>query len=401
MARTLMWTGAVGSIYSDRNNWDNVAENQNPAASAPGSTDTAVISTNGSVAGTGIASFLNFFQAPVISGTLSADSINVNNALIIASAGSLSGANISTSPGSSMLVLAGGSVAIPAMRSDGASGYTTFQGDLTVDGGQFASDSQLNFGTQPGGTATALVEAGGTLSAWSMFVCQAPGVQAGLSLTGAGTVANVLGSGGGGGYLVIGGGYPSGVGSNGTLTVTNGARLNTTSADLGDAGGTGTASVSAAGFWATQQLTLGGGIHPGPGALTVAAATVSVSGSLHIGAGAGTGTGLLTILAGGTVTGTAASGAGGLALGTYNGTAGGTLVVDGTGARLTVADFSGGNGANGVTIADAGEVDAGNVVFGSGDFRLESGGVFRAAGYFDFASTPTSPQRSPSVLVRC
>jgi T5SS/PEP-CTERM-associated repeat protein len=89
MARTLVWTGADGSNYSDPNNWNDTTDGLNPAVAAPGSLDTVTIDTSDTISGSGTALDLIFgpepsFQGPDLTSTISVvDSLLVEGVITV------------------------------------------------------------------------------------------------------------------------------------------------------------------------------------------------------------------------------------------------------------------------------------------------------------------------------
>jgi fibronectin-binding autotransporter adhesin len=146
--RELDWTGADGQAFGDANNWNDITDAQNPAATPPGESDLASLTNAGAVTGNAAVYQLEFGGTDTATGTLTAHNSLTMNAGSLVVTGSLSAASETLSGTVSALsggrvttsgavqLLPGGALAVDsgsAMEVGTAGDATT--GSLIVDTG--------------------------------------------------------------------------------------------------------------------------------------------------------------------------------------------------------------------------------------------------------------------------
>jgi T5SS/PEP-CTERM-associated repeat protein len=347
------WTGSAGDgNYTNKNNWDDYTDSENPATSPPTSNDFVIFSL--SSGGT-----VNFDG-----GAAETLDVSGNGTWIFSGALTISGEADSPYTPYAFEIAASVTFSAVSLTAQGSGGI---DGALTVQGGSTVATQDDGIGETPGATGSLTLT--GTGTTWH--------VESDLADNQNGYIT---------GYLTIGNGAETGThaGGSGTLTVTAGAALLVDiGASIGTAtGSTGTATVSDGGTWTVSGadgLTVGAS---GTGALTVNGGTVVADGGLTVGQNDG-GVGSLTIVGGGTVTNDGTYtfiGGGAGSFGTMS-VAGSAAVLNGTAALVIGNSGSGSAEIASDGVVDAGSLSVGQLAGGSGTLVVESGGAVDSTGF--------------------
>jgi T5SS/PEP-CTERM-associated repeat protein len=396
MANTFSWNTSNG-VWSVASNWTDLTSGTSGPPTTADEADFA--GTGGTVTGSGNAAELSVFGSGAW--TLTAGSIALADILTVG--GNLVVDDTLTTPflnqtsGSSNLdVPSGGHLTVTGTLTSAANGFlngVNIANTATVDGGVFDSTGgEINIGTANQG-AVVVVQNGGTVDAWATVLGSTPGQPASVLLSGAGATWSDLGgvvpgSSNTGGYFIVGGGYPNGVGTNATLTVTGGALLTDAGAGLiaTQSGGTGVVNVSAGGIW-----HIGGGLSVGSGGtgtLTVSTAGTVLAAGPFNSVGNSTSQGTVTVTDAGSLLSFGGS------VSDTNGTIsvlnGGAVVTSGTivnsGTTHAATDSIGGNtGANGLVLVDAAHWTSGGALTvgagsGAGTLTVRNAGTLSTLG---------------------
>jgi T5SS/PEP-CTERM-associated repeat protein len=348
LVRTLVWTGAQGSSFSTAANWDDTTDARNPAQTAPGVADTAqFLSNGGTITGTGTAAALQFGGSVLW------------NVASGASLSALSGVTVGQS-GTGALLVSGGASIDGLGASDVISGAAGGAASVTVEGtgSAWKSAGELTVGALGGGSLTiggaAGVGAVATASAPAMVLGAGAGGNGVLSVTGAGSLATLVG------------GLDVGQAGTGALTVESQGTVITGGSTLAPAQGVDIAQASG-----------------GAGSITVfgTGALLSNTGGFVVG---DAGVGGLAIDGGGSVVTTPGTvpGLAGLLIANTEGASGSSVNVSGGGSRLNVSGLLdigvGGSGAlliSGGATVTALSLDAGNSAAAVGQIGLSGTGT--------------------------
>jgi T5SS/PEP-CTERM-associated repeat protein len=303
LARTLVWTGAVGTSFTTAANWNDITSDLNPALSGPGETDTAEFLTGGgTIDGTGTAAALEF-------GGLAQWTLGASSALTAAgTAGVTVGAG-----GADFLSLSSGATIISQGATDTISGASEQAAGVTVGGIEATWKSAGELVVGGAGLGSLAIQAAGTVTAGGLAIANT------VSADGSSVNLSEAGS-----NLRVSGLLDVGVDGFGALSISDGALVTAGTLDAGNVAsavanisvsdadftvsgsatvaddGTGVMSVLSGATFAAASLTIGSQ-GDSSGALVVSGdgSVVTVSGDLNVGTAAGTGD--LTIGPGATV----------------------------------------------------------------------------------------------------
>jgi fibronectin-binding autotransporter adhesin len=317
------WTNAAGGSFQDQNNWNPVA--------VPTASDPLVFS----LAGPYTVTFAD-------NGAGASDTISAGNVSYSLSGFTLSIGGMTQVSAAASLTLSGGTLSTGSLDVSNASGFTFSSGTIVINGGQLApklvsvdfysatntpTPSANSFAISSSSNATtsalSLINGGSFSSAASRLLVGNSGNRGLLNIDASSATLTV-------GEVVVGiGRTPAtgGAAGEGTLSLTNSARLTAPTLYLGRNGGRGTATVDNSTISLSSTLSVGIGTFSGT-------SNVAAEGSLTIGSGGRVSAGTVNI---------ASSGAKGYVHvngGTFNAT--GTLTVGQNAGSTGTVDLSSG-----------------------------------------------------------